>query len=164
MDLLVALKQNDSLLITPSDLPLFASRPDIVLILNSTTRLSSVDLDSLDEDQEKTAFLCNVCNLLILHALITLGHQSGLTSSSWSERRSAYNCIGYHIGQMGFVSLSGLMRQLVGPDIGNNLEIQSTGNLTWDLGNKQALFAVSLGTLQSPLVKVEPANHQFDFY
>jgi len=153
-DLLEALRQSDFIIITSSDLPILSNKPEIVKILGETTKLSSINLGSLEEDHEKTTFLCNICNLLILHSLISLGHRSGLTSSSWSEKRSAYNCIGYHVGQMGFVSLSGLLRQLVGPDFDNNLEAKSGGNLMWSLENKQTLFSISQGTVQSPLVQV----------
>ncbi|XP_059471700.1 zinc finger FYVE domain-containing protein 26 isoform X2 [Neocloeon triangulifer] len=153
-DLLSAIRQNDSILVTSSDLLNLSNNVEIVQILNETTKLSGVDLGSLEEDYQRTAFMCNICNLLMLHSLIALGPSSGLTSNSWTERRAAYNCIGYHIGQMGFVTLSGLLRQLVGTDYDDNLESKRHENFMWGVENKLALFAVSRGTIQSPFIKV----------
>ncbi|CAB3383178.1 Hypothetical predicted protein [Cloeon dipterum] len=153
-ELLAAIKQSDAILVNSNDLQTFSNNSEILQILGLTTKLSSVDLTLLEENPQRAAFLCNICNLLMLHSLITLGCDSGLTSNSWLERKAAYNCIGYHIGQMGFVTLSSLLKQLVGMDFDSHFEDKICSDLMWNVDNKMALFAVSQGTIHGPFIQV----------
>ncbi|KAF4526269.1 hypothetical protein B566_EDAN010979 [Ephemera danica] len=125
----------------------------VLNVLNDTSKLINVDLESLTSNLERVSFLCNITNLLFLHGLVVLGPHWGLVSSHHVERKSAFHCVGYHVGQMGFVSISGLLSQLVGPEE-QILAMHESREQYWTIGDKRAYFCLTQGTTQSPVLQV----------
>ncbi|PSN43874.1 hypothetical protein C0J52_07758 [Blattella germanica] len=116
-----------------------AKNTNVKLILMETQELSVVDVNLLSPGDETFVFYVNLANLMWIHGVIALEVMSsmektspyvnsdepincefslcqnfGLYSSYSLERQISRKCIGYNVGQLGFISLHDVHQLLLG--------------------------------------------------
>lgn len=119
-----------------------AENPVLKTVLADTCELNVIDVDLLVSGDETLVFYTNLANLMWLHSLFMLETSPpqsdpfrrlkdyttvrtsccgqhwttkfGLLSSCALERQVVHMSVGYNIGKLGFLSLQGVYRQLLG--------------------------------------------------